>query len=396
LKPDAIHVDGTDGSLRRVAWAVWAFEIAIALGALMMAINGRSAPYSGWGFRGFPSVMTLPFATVGVVILSRHPRHAIGWVFLGFGAFAAIQALLFEYMIYGLTLFPGQLPGALTVAWILNSYWLLLLVLMALLVLLFPDGRLPSRRWRLFVWMIVAGVVAMSIWNAFTPGPLDSSIYTLENPYGLETLAPLTDLFNVIIVILLLFAFGIPLVSLILRIRRSQGQQRQQFKWFVFAAALLLIASPSGPSELLIVQSLFIAAVLFLPIAVGIAILRYRLYDIDLIIRRTLAYSVLTGLLVLFYLGSVVLLQSLFRALVGGTSPLAIVISTLGIAALFAPLRRRVQDFIDRRFYRRKYDAAQTLARFAATARQEVELDTLTAELVQVIEETVQPEHVSL
>jgi hypothetical protein len=362
----------------------------------MMAINGRSAPYSGWGFRGFPSVMTLPFATVGVVILSRHPRHAIGWVFLGFGAFAAIQALLFEYMIYGLTLFPGQLPGALTVAWILNSYWLLLLVLMALLVLLFPDGRLPSRRWRLFVWMIVAGVVAMSIWNAFTPGPLDSSIYTLENPYGLETLAPLTDLFNVIIVILLLFAFGIPLVSLILRIRRSQGQQRQQFKWFVFAAALLLIASPSGPSELLIVQSLFIAAVLFLPIAVGIAILRYRLYDIDLIIRRTLAYSVLTGLLVLFYLGSVVLLQSLFRALVGGTSPLAIVISTLGIAALFAPLRRRVQDFIDRRFYRRKYDAAQTLDRFAATARQEVELDTLTAELVQVIEETVQPEHVSL
>ena len=190
----------------------------------------------------------------------------------------------------------------------------------------------------------------------------------------------------------------LPLVSLVIRFRRAVGIERQQYKWFVFAAALILVISIfTGISEnSFVLQLLFIISILLVPLALTVAVLRYRLYDIDLIIRRTLQYSLLTGLLVMVYFGSVVILQSLVENLAGEQSPLVIVLSTLAIAALFNPLRTRVQDFIDRRFYRKKYDAQHALAQFAATARDEVDVDQFTAALLNVVEETVQPEQVSL
>ncbi|HYN88824.1 MAG TPA: hypothetical protein VER55_09850, partial [Ardenticatenaceae bacterium] len=185
-------------------------------------------------------------------------------------------------------------------------------------------------------------------------------------------------------------------LSVFLRLRRSTGVERQQLKWFVYAVGLFVLVSPGAALNSRLPQVLVIIAVLGIPAAVGSAILRYRLYDIDVLINRTLVYTMLTGALSMVYFGSVVLLQALFRLLSGPGDDLAIIISTLGIAALFQPLRRRIQAAIDQRFYRRKYDAEQVLSSFAALARDEVDLDRLTAALLAVIEETVQPAHVSV
>jgi uncharacterized integral membrane protein len=233
---------------------------------------------------------------------------------------------------------------------------------------------------------------------ALTPGPMDSSFGSLDNPYGLEALHLQDAVVAVGQGLVMLFTFGLPLMSLVIRFRRAVGIERQQYKWFVFAATLILLISIfTGISEnSFVVQLLFMISILLVPLAVTVAVLRYRLYDIDLIIRRTLQYALLTGLLALFYFGSVVVLQSLAEDLTGEQSPLVIVLSTLAIAALFSPLRVRIQDFIDRRFYRNKYDAEKALAQFADAARDEVDVDQLTAALVNVVEETVQPEKVSL
>jgi hypothetical protein len=391
-----LHLE--EKSLHRAAWGIFLLEIALALSALLFSYIGRSAPFSGWGFRGFSSLFTFPFAIVGLLILSRHPKHAVGWVFLGFGAFSSIQASLFEYMIYGLVLAPGTLPGAEIIAWILNTYWMLLIILMTLLLLLFPHGNLPSPRWRYFIWAVFIGAAVMALLNAFTPGPLDSSFASLENPYSWEFLkGPFAQSVDALTVVVFILSFGFPLVYLIMRIRRSSGQEREQFKWFVFAAALLVATSPTAAFRSVFIQSFFILSMFLMPVAIGIAILRYRLYDIDLIIRRTLAYSVLTGLLALIYFGSVVVLQTGVNTITGQRNATFVtVITTLVIAALFNPLRRRVQDFIDRRFYRKKYNAEQALAQFATTARDEVDMDKLAAALIGVVEETMQPESVSL
>jgi hypothetical protein len=388
---------GKEIAFRRAAWALWSFEVGLGLVALFLAIAGRAAPYEGWGFRGFPALLGIPFAVMGIMILAQRPKHAIGWLFLAFGAFASIQSALFEYMLYGLVLYPGALPGALTVAWILNSYWLVLVILMALLLLLFPDGHLPSPRWRYFIGAVVIGEIVCAILNGLTPGPLDSSFAAIDNPYALDSLSgPLATAMDLIFTGFMFISFAIPLVHLIRRIRRSSGQQRQQFKWFLFAAVILVVTSPAGPTPSIVIQSFFMAAMFFMPVAIGIAILRYRLWEIDVIIRRTLIYTLLSGILVAIYLGSVVLLQTLFRGFTGERSQAAIVLSTLGIAALFAPLRRQIQFAIDHRFYRQRYDAERTLQSFANTLREETDLEQLCGHLAGVVHETVHPDHVSI
>lgn len=383
----------------RLAWGLWMIAIFLALVALALATYGRSAPYTGWGFRGFPIVFAIPYSTMGILILSRLPGHAVGWILLVGGFLSALQAVLYEYMIYGLVLFPGRLPGAETVAWVLNAYWLGLLMLVILLLLVFPDGRLLSPRWRYFVYASFAGVVVGVIGLNLSPGPLSSTFAALDNPYGLEGLAfPLGQVSETYVVAFLFLAFGISLVGQVSRIRRSHGQQRQQFKWFVFAAFLLLLSTPLTGSEFTVLHVFFIAAILFLPVAIAIAILRHNLYDIDLLIRRTLVYSLLSAILVLVYFGTVVLAQNIISSITGqaGQSPLAVVVSTLIIAALFTPLRRRLQDFIDSRFYRSKYDTNQILQAFSGAVRDEVDLEQLQERLVSVVKETMQPEKVSL
>ncbi len=282
-----------------------------------------------------------------------------------------------------------------------------------LLVLLFPSGRLLSRRWRLVVWLTWASIVA-GLPSSDASLQVGSSTINLPNPTALsgpEAGAAVKDALQSLSGLTVLVSYAFAATAMVVRLRRARSEERQQLKWFAFASelmALVLIAEsvifftparrtldPDAPYPVgLFLGVPFALALAIIPAAVGIAILKYRLYEIDIIIRRTLIYSALTGLLALIYFGSVVLLQQLFRA--ERQSEIVTVISTLAIAALFAPLRRRVQNAIDRGFYRRKYDAAKTLAEFGATMRDEVDLNKLTERLVAVVQETMQPESVSL
>jgi hypothetical protein len=268
---------------------------------------------------------------------------------------------------------------------------------LALMLILFPDGRPPSGRARWLPWLIGGWAAVCAGFIAVRPGPLDSSFAFVDNPIGWSAVGPAgVQAINIVLLVGLMLALGAASAGLIWRMRRSTGRERQQFKWFVFAAALLVVTSPAGGAPTLLTQLPFIVAMLCLPVAIGIAILRHRLYDIDLIIRRTLVYSALTVALALVYFGSVAILQSAVVAVSGRPSAVVTVVSTLAIAALFSPLRRRVQDLIDRRFYRRKYDATRTLAEFASAARDETDLARLTGRLVAVVDETIQPTSVSL
>jgi len=276
---------------------------------------------------------------------------------------------------------------------------LLLALVLIFMPLLFPDGRLPSRRWLPVLVLAGVGTVMMVVLGALadTLSVNEAPGYEIDNPIGVEGLRNVEDLpvFGVLTGLLIFSIVGAG-AAVVVRFRRSRGVERQQMKWFVYAVALMLLVPTEGflPG---IFGSVALGAVLIgLPTAIGIAVLRHRLYEIDLIINRTLVYGTLTATLVALYLGGIVLLQRVFVTLTGEKSTLAVVASTLVIAALFNPLRRRIQSFIDRRFYRRKYDARKTLEDFSARLRDETDLETLNAHLVGVVAETMQPAHVSL
>jgi hypothetical protein len=286
------------------------------------------------------------------------------------------------------------------------------------LLLLFPDGRLPSRRWRLLAWLAGAVIAVESLAVFLTPGSLQD-LGGARNPFGLEDYPWVEDL-GLIVLPLLPLCMVASAVSLVLRFRRSRGEVREQIKWIAFAASFMgliylglmstgliirLISAPETPSDLgsqsslgAILENVMVLSFAGVPLAIGFAVLKYRLYEIDIIINRTLVYGALTATLVALYFGVVTITQAIFRTLTGQEEQpqLAIVVSTLVIAALFNPLRRRIQGFIDRRFYRRKYDARKTLETFSAKLRDETDLDALNAELVGVVRETMQPAHVSL
>ena len=291
--------------------------------------------------------------------------------------------------------------GAQYAAWLSSWTGPGLLLAAAFLFLLFPDGRLPSRRWRLVAWIAAIGSSLTALGVAFAPGPLEAR-RSIANPIGIGgTLGGVVEVLGVVGAIILNLGVLLSGISLILRLHRARGVERQQLKWFVYSAAMMgggFVASFLFSSDLVnsIAWALGVLGFMVLPVATGIAILRYRLYDIDRIINRTLVYGPLTAMLALVYFGGVVGLQAALRSLTGQESTLAVVASTLVIAALFNPLRRRVQGLVDRRFYRRKYDAAKTLAAFSARLRDETDLDTLANDLVEVARGTVQPAHVSL
>jgi hypothetical protein len=264
------------------------------------------------------------------------------------------------------------------------------------MVLFFPDGRLPSRRWRAVAWLSVAVLISTSASEAFYPGRL-AEAPNVTNPFGIESARRAFELVNTASFFLLSLCFIASALSMIVRYGRSIGEERQQIKWFAAAAALLAaVFASSFVITWKIVQDLVTLLFAGLPVAVGIAILRHRLYDIDLIINRALVYGPLTATLAIVYVGGVVSLQAVFRAVTGQGSTLALVASTLAIAALFNPLRMRAQAFVDRYFYRRTYDAAKTLAAFNARLRNETDLDALSADLVGVVRATVQPEYAAL
>jgi hypothetical protein len=346
------------------------------------------------------SIVGVSSAIVGGVVAARRPANPVGWLFLGGALSATVRVLAGEYAVYGILTNPGALPLPYALAWLSSAMILIGPVISFVLIpLYFPDGRPVSRRWAFVGRVSLGSLLLLTILYSFAPGvAVDGS--GIQNPLGVEALRPFWQTFNPIVLVwyigLILAAAG----SLVVRFLRSVGEERQQLKWFTYAAAFIpfwfLINAPiqdAFPNLFAVLDSLFIAAV---PIAAGIAILRYRLYDIDLLINRTLVYGVLTLLLGLIYFGAIVLSQAALRAVSGQESSLAVVASTLVIAALFNPLRQRVQQFIDRRFYRRKYDAAKTLEAFSHKLREETDLDRLGGELVSVVHETMRPEHASL
>ena len=368
---------------------------------LMHQIAAGTTPYLYWQEA---ALNTLVYLAVGAVVATRRPAHPIGWLLLAAGLAGALQLLCGEYAATTLVLGPGRLPYGPTAAWLSYMLQPATVIILFFLLLLFPAGRLLSSRWRIVAWVGVCGFSLGLPYTALRPGPFEKDSL-LDNPFGVDAaiLGPLNAVGLTLILVALLGA----LLSLVVRFVRSHGEERQQIKWFVSVAVfgISLLVSITVVSSLLPEGAVdFLANLLWaivpasLPIAVGIAILRYRLYDIDRIINRTLVYASLTTILVGVYFGGVTATQALFRTLTGQEKlpQLVVVASTLMIAALFNPLRRRIQSFIDRSFYRSKYDAAKTLEGFSMKLRDETDLNALSADLVRVVRETMQPAHVSL
>ena len=355
----------------------------------------------------------LPFPIVGALIASRRPRNPIGWICLAAGITWMLGMVSGSYVLYGLRLAsPGSVPYPAAVGSLSEFLPPTALLLGTFLILLFPDGRLPSSRWRPVAWLCGAVIATNLVVGILVPGALPE-VRNVRNPFGLEGQPWLVDA-NEAIGLLFPLCLLASASSLLLRYLRAREEVREQIKWLAFAASVVALGVsgavvhgtlfPSGAvgstDPLLgnLLEDTITLSFGGVPVAIGFAVLKYRLYDIDIIINRTLVYGSLTVMLALVYLGGVTATQALFQTFTGQEElpQLAIVVSTLVIAALFNPLRHRVQSFIDRRFYRRKYDARKTLEGFSARLRNETDLDGLNAELVTVVRETMQPEHVSL
>jgi hypothetical protein len=403
-------------SVRAAAWLAW----SLAGLSIAMFFVGVVFAFLAWLAGDTSSLRvvidtvlyapSLAFPVVGALVASRRPGNAIGWICLTIGFFWMLIAMGEAQDAYELARF-GEDRFSVTLEALFQVIWVPPIGLLGIyMVLLFPDGRLPSRRWRPFAWFAGAAMVLIAVSFALIPGPLEGHP-GVRNPFGLEQF-PWMEGVAAAAVLTLPLCFLVSALSLVFRYRRSGGEVREQIKWVAFAASFLglffsisllvqmLLVPESGPaSEPLwssLVNKLRLIGFAGIPVAVGIAILRYRLYDIEIIINRALVYGPLTATLAVVYFGSVVLLQRTFVFLSGEGSQLVVVASTLAIAALFQPLRRRIQSSVDRRFYRRKYDAAKTLENFNARLRDETDLEQLNADLVSVVRETVQPEHVSL
>jgi len=380
-----------DRSLTRLAWSLCGVALALISLTLLLIILGWSTPLPGewtsWRDQAVSLIGVIGAPILGGLIASRRPHNPYGWLWLGFALGLTLQRLAEAYSTYALVE-PGSLLAPRTISHLLELGGPVALAFAPFLLLLFPTGRLPSRRWRLLAWAAAtSGTVVFSL-NLLFDRPDQG-----EGAVSIVTVSAASMIFA---------AFVLSALSLVARYRRASGMERQQLKWFALAAVLAasnFIGLSLGLDRLFggaLWNLLEAATNTGLYVALGVAILRYRLYDVDVIINRTLVYGALTVTLVMVYVGSVVLLQSAFRALNGGNSQLVIVASTLAIAALFNPLRRRIQSFIDRRFYRKKYDAAKTLEAFSARLRDETDLDDLGGDLVSVVRETVQPAHASL
>jgi hypothetical protein len=368
----------------------------MAIADLIVGIqnDGATGTTAGWTRRLIrleTVLQPLTFVGVGAYILTRRPGNRIGRLMMAIGLSFDLTTLMSDYPEPG----PyGMRPLAPLAAWISNLDWTFPLALLLLLFLLFPTGELPGRRWKPVLWIGLAACGIDSVLAALRRGTASGT--GISNPTGIF---PIPDgLLGLIGLVGALALLG-SLLALLLRFRSATGNVRQQLKWFIYGAVLALIfeiaAFASGWSNLLLAV-LALTATAALPVFMGVAILRYRLYDIDFLINRTLVYGSLTISLAALYLGGVLGFQALFRAATGQASDLAVAITTLAVAALFTPWRRRLQTFIDRSFYRRKYDASRILTGLQGTLRDEVDLDRLTSEVVAVVQETVRPAHVSL
>jgi hypothetical protein len=338
---------------------------------------------------------------VGAVVAARRPRLPIGWLLVGIGLLMALGLAAGQYAVVAVLDAPGSLPFGPAAAWLSAWPFAAGFLLLPFLFLLFPTGRLPGPRWRPLAWAGAAVYAANVFGVAFQPGPINpEELGPLENPLAIPALGGPGDLPARIVIPLMLLVVLASVASLLVRLRRSVGVERQQLKWFAYAAGLFglatfvnVVASLLGADQ----AGLFVTTVpvVALPVAIGVAVLRYNLFDIDRVINRTLVYGLLSALLGALYLAIVFLLGRLLVP-VTGDAALAVAGSTLAVAALFQPARRRVQKLVDRRFDRRRYDAARTVAAFSTRLRDQIELDALSGELLAVVDATVQPTSASL
>ncbi len=333
------------------------------------------------------------YALAGAAIAARTRGNAVGWLLLGMALSTATAFAAEEYALYGTVTRPGSVPGTELAVWISIVAWQGLIMPLPFVIFLFPTGSLPSTRWRPVAWAIGVGVAIVMVIFAFgTAG--DSEHPQLRNPFYVEALAPLREAAEASFFIFLLF-FGAAVASLIVRARHARPEERQQLKWVASAAVLMLLFLIAATYLPVGGEILWPVAISSLPVAIAVAILRYRLYDIDVLINRALVYAALTAALGAAYVASVVLLQALLRPFTAG-SDIAVAASTLAVVALFQPLRRRIQDAVDRRFYRSRYDAQRTLDEFSSRLRDEIDLVQLEGQLVTAVQRTVRPAHASL
>jgi len=389
----------------RLAWSLWALAMALEAAAVPLWLAGHAVLLSRFGAANDfdPHVFLVPsYATVGAVI-AAHRRHRIGWLFLAFGLAAALLAFANAYFIRGV-MTPGSLPAVGAAGWLGLVLWPSGYLFLCLLLLLFPDGRLPSPRWRPVTLVVAVSWSVVIVAVAFTPGTTDVQGVAFTNPVAIQALGhaswkAVTQGVLVIAVATLAAAALAPL----LRFRRADPVQRQQLKWFAFVIGVCIVSVPVAvvvggalPIVATVLWGVAITGVLVgLPVAVGLAILRYRLYDIDRLINRTLVYATLTVVLGVGYAGVVLGLGQLFGGIGEQAPSWAVAGATLAVAALVQPARRRIQQAVDRRFNRRKYHAAQTIQAFSTRLRDQIDLDTLCAELLAVVDQTVEPTQVS-
>jgi hypothetical protein len=389
-------------STRGLAGLIWGACVALAAGTLgLLALGaGHHTPVDGSNFAGWSALSfvaaSLAFATVGAMVAARVPENAIGWIFCLTGVALGASNFASQYANQMLFISSHPLPGGTTAAWLQNLGLAPSLGLLGLALLLFPDGRLPSRRWRPIRWLALVGIGLSLIGTGLHPGPLVEPFTNVSNPVGIAGSSGLMDAASGLGFVFMLASVALAGLGIRTRLRRSHGVEREQLKWLALAAATTGLAVVADlviylAFDLGISISLGVGFTTF-PVAAGVAILRYRLYDIDVVINRALVYGALTATLAGGYLGTVLLLQLVLSP----SSDLAVAGSTLAVAALFRPLRHRIQGMVDRRFFRHKYDATRTLESFGARLRDEVELDRLSGELLALAEDTMQPAHATL
>ncbi len=409
----------SDRALRRIAWVAFAVTTALLLGGVVLqwlTRNDSSASTFGESGAGFAATVLFSllfwlFPVASIVITTRRPRNPIGWLLLTTGLCWSLLLASGAYGDYGLRIHPGSLPAAAAVASLGQWTWAPPVAITGVfLLLVYPDGHLLSRRWRWVVYACAAAVVVSIVIDILAPGGLDDSGFPhTQNPFGVEALKPVVDTLQFVVLVIPLSIIA-SVVSLILRFRRAGPVERLQIKWLAAAGGLsgilysvALITSaifvPSGdpdPAWLSAIMDVWFLSLALIPVSIGIAVLRYKLFEIDVIIRRTLIYGALVVALAVVYLAGVTVIGSLLRGLTGSSGTLAVTVSTLAVAMAFQPLRRVIQRAVDRRLYRSSYDAQAAVDGFSERLREQIDLDALCDELRSVVTGTVQPAHATV